>query len=128
MRSFDYRAPRFPVDLPVQLVVENVVQTGRCTEIGFGGMRLDSPSLLSAEINPVIQISYRDVFLEIPVRVVHQDAGGKGMQFLWETDEQKQGVTRLIDILSGGAKYPAPCAKMSPQQHKGNGRSALRRA
>jgi len=109
MRNFDYRAPRFPVDLPVQVEVENVAQTGRCTEIGFGGMRLVSLAPLAADVNAVIQICYRSMFLKIPARVVHQDADGNGMQFLWESDKQKEGVARLIDLLSGSTEYSSPC-------------------
>lgn len=120
MRNFDYRAPRFPVDLHVQLEVANVVQTGRCTEIGFGGMRLVSLDPPPADVTAIIQFNYRGMFLKIPARVVHQDAGGIGMQFLWKSDKQKEGVAQLIDLLSGAAEYSGQSDALPSQLHEGS--------
>jgi hypothetical protein len=40
MRQFEYRYPRFSVDLPAQFVVANEMLPARCVDISVMGMRL----------------------------------------------------------------------------------------
>ena len=41
MQKFDYRYPRFAVDLPVRFTTQGSTLTGRCKDISHEGMRLE---------------------------------------------------------------------------------------
>jgi len=101
MRKFDYRAPRFAVDLPVWAIFDEERQKGRCIEISTEGMKLEMRQPLSHDSHGRVQVTYLDVTLELPVRVAHSGASFDGVKFLFESDEQRDDLARLVSILSG---------------------------
>lgn len=121
MRNFDYRSPRFPVDLPVHIVVQDSVLIGHCTDIGHGGMRVETPETIPVDLQTVIQVGYRGMHINIPARVIHHTAASKGVQFLCESDAQRQDVMRLIELLgldseesTSTHRYRQDAAPLSP--------------
>ena len=99
MRTFDFRSPRFSVDLPVHVIVGDRVQPARCTEICCGGMRLETAEPMSIDLRAIIQFAYRGVSFDIPARVVHHTGESQGVQFLCDTDLRRENVARLIGLL-----------------------------
>jgi hypothetical protein len=108
MRKFDYRAPRFAVDLPVRLTLEDSTQFGRCTEISTDGMKLHVYEPLSVDAGGVVQVTFQNVSLEIPVRVAHCGSGCEGVQFVYCSDEERDDVIRFIAILATTPHRPGP--------------------
>ena len=100
MRKFDYRAPRFAVDLPVRLMFEESIQPGRCLEISTEGMKLELRQPLAPDSVGTVRFSYQDAVLELPVRVAHSGTFYDGVKFIYETDEQRDEVNRLVSRLS----------------------------
>ena len=108
MRTFDFRTPRFTVDFPVRVVVQDSVQTARCAEICCGGMRLVTSTPMVVDLPVTIQFTYRGVCLDIPARVVHDTGESQGVQFLCDTGQQREDIARLIGLLGidcGSSKF-----------------------
>lgn len=101
MRKFNYRVPRFAVDIPIRLTFDETSQVGRCKEISTEGMRLEVRDPLAPDTAGTVHISYQGVALELTVRVAHSSSSHEGVRFVYETDEQRDEVIRLVALLSG---------------------------
>jgi hypothetical protein len=108
MRKFDYRAPRFSVDLPIRLTFEDSMQDGRCREISTEGMKLELREPLSPNSCGRVRVSYLNFRLELPVRVAHSGASYDGVKFVYESDEQRDDVNRLVAVLAGPRQQAGP--------------------
>jgi hypothetical protein len=108
MRKFDYRAPRFAVDLPVRLTLAESTQFGRCTEISTEGMKLEVHQQLAVDAAGAVQITFNDFSLELPVRVAHCGSGCDGVQFVYASDEERDNVIRFIAMLAAAPRRPGP--------------------
>lgn len=101
MRSFQYRAPRFSVDLPVYVTQGGSTQLTRCREISVDGMRLD----LSGASFPLscgfIQLGDGISSLKIPFQVRFRETDSIGVMFENQSSEQSEAFCRLIASLSG---------------------------
>ena len=101
MRKFNYRVPRFPVDFPVRLTFHESIQVGRCTEISTEGMKLEVSEPLGPDSSGTAHISHEGVTLDVAVRVAHTSSSHDGVRFVFDSDEQRDEVTRLVGILAG---------------------------
>ena len=109
MRKFDYRVPRFLVDFPVRLTLEDATQFGRCLEISTEGMKLEVREHLSTDSCGAVHLSYKNLSLDLPVRVANSGPTYDGLRFIFETDEQREDVVRLVALLAGvDAARPGP--------------------
>jgi hypothetical protein len=108
MRKFDYRVPRFQVDLPVLLTLEESTLFGRCTEISTEGMKLELRKPLSIGAGGAVHITYQNVSFDLPVRVAHCDAGCDGVQFVFGSDEERDEVIHFIGMLTSAPRRPGP--------------------
>jgi hypothetical protein len=104
MRKFDYRAPRFAVDLPVRLTFDHSTQPARCTEISTEGMRLEVNQPLQPQAYGTVSVSYQDFDLDLPVRVAHAGPYYDGVKFIYASEEQRDEVNRLVMRLSSPQK------------------------
>ncbi|HEX3892676.1 MAG TPA: PilZ domain-containing protein [Terracidiphilus sp.] len=100
MRKFDYRAPRFSVDLPVCLTFDASMQHGRCIEISTEGMKLELRQPLAPDSCGTVAFNYQDFALELPVRVAHSGSYYDGVKFIYETEEQRDEINRLVARLT----------------------------
>jgi hypothetical protein len=101
MRKFDYRAPRFLVDLPIRLTFEDSMQEGRCREISTEGMKLEVRQPLSPDSAGTVRLRYHEFSIDLPVRVAHSGSSYDGVKFVFESDEQREDVSRLVALLAG---------------------------
>jgi hypothetical protein len=108
MRKFDYRAPRFAVDLPVRITFGESVQQGRCKEISTEGMKLELRDPLSPGASGSVRLSYQDVFLDIQVRVAHSGPTYDGVRFVYESEDQRDELSRLVARLAGAKQRLGP--------------------
>jgi len=100
MRKFDYRAPRFTVDLPIRLTFNDAIQHARCTEISSEGMRLEVGEPLMPAACGTVCIRYQEFDLELPVRVAHAGQYYDGVKFVYESEDQRDEVNRLVARLT----------------------------
>jgi len=108
MRKFDYRAPRFAVDLPVRLILEESTLFGRCTEISTEGMKLDVCEPLSVDTPGAVHFTFQNVSVDLPVRVAHCGSGCDGVQFMYGSDEERDEVIRFIALLAAAPRRKGP--------------------
>ena len=107
MRKFDYRVPRFAVDLPVRLSLADSTQFGRCVEISTEGMKLHIREPLSVDAPGAVHVSFENVTLDLPVRVAHSEAGCDGVQFVYGSDAERDEVISFIALIAGTPR-PGP--------------------
>jgi len=100
LRKFDYRSPRISVDLPIQLTIENSTFTARCMDISSQGMRLELLRPLPPDARGTALLRYRDITLELRVRVAHATAAEGGMEFLYNNNLERQAVAALLAMLA----------------------------
>lgn len=108
MRKFDYRAPRFAVDLPVRITVDESMQQGLCKEISTEGMKLELREPLAPGSTGTIRLSYQDVFLDVRVRVAHSGPTFDGVRFVYESEDQRDELSRLVARLAGARQRLGP--------------------
>jgi hypothetical protein len=100
MYKFDYRSPRFSVDLPVQVTVQKSTLTGRCIEIGKEGMKLELQQPLPPDASGMVSISYQDQTLQLNVRVAHAGEIHGGVEFIYKSESERNAVAQLVASLS----------------------------
>jgi hypothetical protein len=108
MRKFDYRVPRFPVNLPVRLTLEEETLVGRCREISTDGMKLELAESLKVDAAGAVHVTFRDVSLDLPIRVIRCGEGCDGVQFVYGSDEEKDEVIQFIALLADASHHPGP--------------------
>ena len=108
MRKFDYRVPRFAVDLPVRLTLEESTQFARCIEISTEGMKLEAQEPLTVDTAGAVHVTFQNVSFDLPVRVAHCGSGCNGIQFVYGSDEERDEVTRFIALLAAAPRRPGP--------------------
>ena len=100
MQRFDYRSPRYPVDLPVRLTAENSTRMGRCRDISRDGMRLELCQPLPPDASGTVSMTFQDQTLQLNVRVAHAGATQDGMKFIYTSDSERNAVARLVASLT----------------------------
>ncbi len=108
MQKFEYRTPRYLVDLPVLFRLQEASIPGRCREISKEGMRIELEHPVAAETCGTVSLSYKDLSLELRVCVTRTEAETKGLKFLFESDKDRNAVERLVALLAGSTGRPGP--------------------
>lgn len=108
MQKFDYRAPRYLVDHPVQFAIENSTHLGRCREISVKGMRLELHEVLAPDSVGTVRMCFESLTVELGALVTHAKPGFAGLKFIFESDRQRKDVERLVTLLAASAKLPGP--------------------
>jgi hypothetical protein len=108
MQKFEYRTPRYAVDLPVLLSLQNSSVPGRCKEISKEGMKVLLQQPVAPETCGTVSLSYLDLSLELRVSVAHAGPNYDGLKFLFESDKDRIAVERLVALLSGSTGPPGP--------------------
>jgi hypothetical protein len=100
MQKFEYRAPRFAVDLQARLTAENSTVAARCREISEGGMTLDFTSLLPPDSLGIVSVNYNGKSVELQARVVHAGARHCGLKFIYESEDERRDMAIFIEFLA----------------------------
>ncbi len=108
MRKFDYRAPRFPIDLPVRLTLADSTQICRCTEISTEGMRLEVSEPLPLDAGGAVQMIFQNASFDLPVRVARCGTGCDGVAFVYSSDEERDEVIHFIALVAAAPPRSGP--------------------
>lgn len=98
MQKFQYRSPRYPVDLPVTLILEDTSVCGRCREISNDGMTVEFLHPVTRNSCGTLRIGRGDSFLEVQARVTRIGAENDGVKFLFESEKQRRALQRLVSL------------------------------
>jgi hypothetical protein len=110
MKKFEYREPRFTVDLPAQFIELNAVFPGRCREISKEGMILELGQPLQLDARGIVALSFQEQSIEIQVRVAHAGTTQSGLEFLYRSDGERNEMARLVASMRGPQHSRAPIA------------------
>lgn len=113
MRSFNYRVPRYSVDLPVQVVRGEESQFARCTEISRDGMRIESDEWLRLGTRAFVQVPHHPQDACLPIRIANAQCDSYGAVFIFESSDQRNLVNSLIASLT----TPGPCTSLVLRHH-----------
>ncbi len=102
MHRFEYRNPRFAVDLPAQFCVLDELLAGRCTDIGIKGMRLDLPHNVVSGCKGTVVLHYQNQTIDLKVVVARVGAMYCGLEFVCDSHTAQSSVAHLV------AKLTAP--------------------
>jgi len=108
VQKFDYRCPRFSVDLPIQFTVQTSTLAARCIEISQEGMRLELEEPFPPNARGTVSISYQDGRLELNARMAHVGETHGGMVFLYKSDRERIAVADLIAAMSASRNRVGP--------------------
>lgn len=108
MQKFEYRTPRYQVDLPVILTLEGTTVPGRCSEISKEGMRVELSEPVAVDACGSVSISYKELLLELPVCVTRTGPGHDGLKFTFESEKERGLLDRLIALLASATGQPGP--------------------
>lgn len=108
MQKFEYRTPRYQVDLPVLLILADARVSGRCRQISKEGMSVELQEPVAADASGTVSITYKNLALELRVEVTNSGKRGEGLKFLFDTDEDRSSVERLVALLAGSTGQPGP--------------------
>lgn len=108
MHKFEYRAPRYPVDLPVRLTLQNGVTSGRCLEISVDGMLAQFPEPLVLNSCGIVTLAWREHSVQIRAYVVHTGRDYDGLSFRFESERDRHSLERLVALIS------APAPRLGP--------------
>ncbi|HVT99196.1 MAG TPA: PilZ domain-containing protein [Acidobacteriaceae bacterium] len=104
MHKFTYRSPRFAVDFPVQLALDEGVIAGRCKEISTDGMQLELRRPLPADFYGLVCLSWQNVHLELQVRLAHTGTKQEALRFVFASEKERAAVADLVARLADPAE------------------------
>jgi PilZ domain len=100
MHRFEYRNPRFTVDLPAQFCTVDEPLAGRCTDIGIRGMRLDLVGNVDPGCMGTVVLHYQNQAIELKARVARVGDMHCGLEFVWDSLTAQSCVTHLVAKLT----------------------------
>ena len=107
MQKFEYRVPRFAVDMPISFILESSLLNGRCVEISKEGMRVELEQPLPSGVCGKVFLSYQDANFELNVRVAYAGATHSGLQFICELEQERDEVAELVESLASTQHHVA---------------------
>lgn len=108
MQKFEYRNPRYPVDLPVLLILNGESVSGRCKEISKDGMKVEFRQPVTRDCCGMLRIGHSDSFLEIRARVTRVGAENDGVKFLFGSEKERRALERLVALTAMATGRPGP--------------------
>lgn len=106
MHKFQYRCPRYPVNLPVRLSFGGSTFNGRCREISQEGMCLELQQVPAANDCGTAFFSYENVSAEVGVCVAHAGQCSGGLKFVFRSDQQRMEVAHLVALVAACNDQP----------------------
>jgi PilZ domain len=100
MHRFEFRNPRFTVDLPAQFRIANEALAGRCTDIGIQGMRLDLQDNLVPGCEGIVRLHYQNQTVELKARVARIGSMHCGLEFVCDSHAEQSTVVHLLARLT----------------------------
>ncbi len=100
MQKYEYRYPRFSVDIPVKFIARNSTLEGNCTVISTQGMRIEVLQPLLSNTYGRLSVHYQDRTFEFNARVVHGGETQCGLELLCASDEERCELSHLVKSLT----------------------------
>lgn len=108
MQKFHYRNPRYPVDLPVLLILEDATVPGRCKEISREGMKVEFRHPVAHNCCGTLRIGHIDSYLELRACVARTGTVSDGVKFLFGSELERKAMERLVALTASVMGHPGP--------------------
>jgi hypothetical protein len=108
MRDFVFRAPRFPVDLAVQLTFENSTVMARCVEISKDGIVIEVPNRPLEDCNWTVAMSHKGLRIEVEARVARSGSKSDVLQFIYGSEAELKAMAQFVASVAKTEKKPGP--------------------
>jgi hypothetical protein len=108
MRKFVYRAPRFPVDLLVQLTFEDLAVVARCREISKDGLVLEALKCPLPKSIGMVTVSHKGVTVEFEARVARSGSKWSSLQFIFKSEAERKEMAHFVASLAETQNRPGP--------------------
>ena len=108
MQRFEYRSPRYPVDIPVLLILQGTSVTGRCKEISSEGMKVEFRHPVARNCCGTLRIGHSGSSLEVRARVARVGTESDGVKFLFGSEKERKALQRLVALTT------APTGQVGP--------------
>jgi PilZ domain len=100
MHRFEYRGPRYSVDLPVELTTPDATLAARCTEISKEGLKLELAEAVPCGSVGIVFVCYQGRPMRFRVRSIHTGGRYCGWEFLYNSDAEQDAVAGLVDAIA----------------------------
>jgi|SRR5450432_3800747 len=101
MYVFQYRAPRFPTDFPVDLVVGQSVLRGRCNNINGSGIQAQFSATAAVGLVGMLTLSHTGDAFKLYARVTYFASGQTGLAFIFRTEQERAQLLSFVESLAG---------------------------
>lgn len=108
MQKFEYRSPRYDVDLAVRLISGGSSVAGRCREISKDGLCARFSERPEVGSHGKLILNYRNHSFEVPVRVAHAGTNAEGLKFLFSSEAHRKDVDRLVADIAAEGPHAGP--------------------
>lgn len=108
MHKFQYRSPRYTVDLPVRLSFGKGTIEGRCREISQEGMCLELEQPMEANDTGTASLRYEAMRVDVGVCVIRPGACDGGVKFVFESDQQRMEMAQLVALVAARSDQAGP--------------------
>jgi hypothetical protein len=108
MRKFQYRIPRYRVNLPVRLDFSNESFQGRCREISQEGMYVELQHAPGSGERGTAFIRWVSAFIDIGVCVVRTEARNSFLKFIFQSDKEYLEIAHLLSLVAAQGEQPGP--------------------
>jgi hypothetical protein len=108
MRKFVYRAPRFPVDLLVQLTFEDLTVAARCREISKDGLVLEALKHPLPNTSGKVAVNHKGMTIELEARVVRSESESDGLEFIYRSEAERKEMARFVASVAETKNRPGP--------------------
>jgi hypothetical protein len=99
MQRFEYRYPRFSVDLPAQFSTASQTLAARCMDISATGVRLNLPQASLTGDSGTVSLRYHNQTIVLKARVAHGGLEQSGLEFLYSSTAERNRVADFVASL-----------------------------
>ncbi len=102
MYVFQYRAPRFPSDFPVDLVVGKSTIRGRCNNINSAGIQAEFTTPATVGDVGMLTLDHTQDAFKLYARVTYSASNQTGLSFIFRTESERAQLLHFVESVAGG--------------------------
>lgn len=118
MEKFEYRTPRFAVNIPVQMTLARSSLRGQCVDINEEGMRVECPQLDFANARGTVTVVHPQWTSEVEVQVAYTTSTHFGLRFLYRAERERRMVARFVESLGYIVSSMPSSSSMTRPRHR----------
>lgn len=98
--SFLYRLPRFDINFPLDFVLGESLTAGHCLNLSHTGMLALFAYPIGNGADGTLRLKPANRIFQLRAHVTHSEGLKSGLQFDFATDQERQVIVALVEIIS----------------------------